>query len=196
MAKEKPELSDIPSIENLKEELAREEAKYGFRRTLLSIAGVLLVAAAIAALLATRLFMLIRINGSSMEPTLNNGEVIVFRQTKDVEKGEIIGFYFGGRILLKRVIGSAGDYIDIDADGNVSVNGTVIEEPYLKEKNLGKCELEFPYHVPKDMVFVLGDNRSISIDSRIKTIGCVQEEQIVGKVVFRAWPPGRIGIMH
>lgn len=196
MDKKQPGLSDIPSIESLRDELAREEARYGFRRTLLNVAGVLLVAAAIAALLATRMFMLIRINGSSMDPTLKNGEVIFVRQTKAVKEGEIVGFYFGGRILLKRVIGSAGDYIDIDTEGNVSVNGTMIEEPYLTEKSLGKCELEFPYQVPEGMVFVLGDNRSISMDSRIKTIGCVQKDQIVGKVAFRAWPIGRMGIMH
>ena len=105
---------EIPSIERLKEELAREEARYSFRRTLLSIAGILVVAAAVAALLATRIFVLIRINGNSMAPTLEDGEVVFLRQTKDVKEGELIGFYYGGRRLLKRVIGSAGDYIEID----------------------------------------------------------------------------------
>ncbi len=187
---------EIPSIERLKEELAREEARYSFRRTLLSIAGILVVAAAVAALLATRIFVLIRINGNSMAPTLEDGEVVFLRQTKDVKEGELIGFYYGGRILLKRVIGSAGDYIEIDDAGNVSVNGRALEEPYLNHKNLGKCELEFPYQVPEDMIFVLGDNRAISMDSRIEAIGCVQEDQIVGKVAFRAWPLARMGIMH
>ena len=196
MDKEKQELPEIPSIELLKEELAREESRYGFRRTLLSAAGVLVVAAAVAALLATRMFVLIQINGNSMDPTLKEGEIVFLRQTKEIETGDVIGFYFGGRILLKRVIGNAGDYIDIDNEGNVSVNGTKIDEPYLAEKSQGKCELEFPYQVPKGMVFVLGDNRAISIDSRIKAIGCVQEDQIVGKAAFRAWPVARMGIMH
>ena len=185
---------EIPSIESLREELAREESRYGFRRTLLNIAGVLVVAAAIAALMATRLFVLIRLNGSSMEPALHNGEIIFLRQTKEIEVGDMIGFYYGGRVLIKRAIGSEGDYIDIDKEGNVYVNGEQIDEPYLAEKNLGKCELEFPYEVPEDMIFVLGDNRAISIDSRIKSIGCVEHGQIVGKVAFRAWPLARMGI--
>ena len=185
---------EIPSIESLREELAREESRYGFRRTLLNIAGVLVVAAAIAALMATRLFVLIRINGSSMEPALHNGEIIFLRQTKEIEVGDMIGFYYGGRVLIKRAIGSEGDYIDIDKEGNVYVNGQQIDVPYLAEKNLGKCELEFPYEVPEDMIFVLGDNRAISIDSRIKSIGCVEHGQIVGKVAFRAWPLARMGI--
>lgn len=187
---------EIPSIESLREELAREESRYGFRRTLWSIAGVLVVAAAIAALLATRLFVLIRINGNSMSPTLENGEIVFIRQTKEIETGDIVGFYYGGRILLKRAIAGAGDEIEIDRDGSVSVNGEEIDEPYIESKNLGKCELEFPYQVPEGMIFVLGDNRAISIDSRIKSIGCVEKDQIVGKVAVRAWPLSRIGIMH
>lgn len=187
---------EIPSIERLKEELAREEARYNFRKALLNITGILVVAAAVAALLATRIFVLIRINGNSMAPTLEDGEVIFLRQTKDVGKGEMIGFYYGGRILLKRIVGSAGDYIEIDEGGNVYVNGNMLDEPYLKNKNLGKCELKFPYQVPEDMFFVLGDNRAVSMDSRIEAIGCVQEDQIVGKVAFRAWPLACMGIMH
>lgn len=199
MANEKPETEEelkIPSIESLREELAREESKHSFRRTLWNIAGILVVIAAISALMATRLFVLIRINGNSMEPTLESGEIVFLRQTKEIEAGDIVGFYYGGRILLKRAIGDAGDYIDIDQDGNVFVNGKEIDEPYLDKKDLGKCELEFPYQVPRGMIFVLGDNRTVSIDSRIKSIGCVERDQIVGKVAFRAWPLARMGIMH
>ena len=199
MANEAPETSgkmEIPSIESLREELAREEAKHSFRRTLWNIAGILVVVAAISALMATRLFVLIKINGDSMKPTLEDGEIVFIRQTKDIEKGDIVGFYYGGRILLKRAIGSAGDDIDIEQDGTVYVNGEKIDEPYLDKKDLGKCELEFPYQVPEGMIFVLGDNRAISIDSRIKSIGCVEKDQIVGKAAVRAWPLPRMGIMH
>lgn len=186
----------IPSIEALREELAREEARYSFRKTLWNIAVLLTAAAAVTALVTTRLFVLIQINGSSMAPTLVNDEIIFLRQTKKVEPGDMIGFYYGGRILLKRVIGSGGDQIEIDSEGNVYVNGGMIQEPYLAEKSPGKCDLEFPYEVPEGMVFVLGDNRDISIDSRIRSIGCVEENQIVGKTAFRVWPPDRMGIMR
>ena len=196
LKQEKSEIPPIPSIDLLRTELAREEAKYSFRKTLWNIAAALIVVAAIAALMVTRLFVLIKINGNSMEPTLKNGEIVFIRQTKEVETGNIIGFYYGGKILLKRAIGSAGDEIDIDDDGNVFVNGEEIEEPYLAKKSLGKCELEFPFVVPEGMMFVLGDNRAISIDSRIRSIGCVDEDQIVGKVAFRAWPMARMGSLR
>jgi len=203
MDKENPDLEnsdeknlEIPPIELLREELAREELKYAFRRTLWNIMVMLIVVAAITALVATRLFVLIQIKGNSMEPAMADGEIVFIRQTKEVEQGEIVGFYYGGRILLKRVIGSAGDHINIDGDGNVYINGEMLEEPYVAEKNLGKCELEFPYEVPEGMVFVLGDNLSVSIDSRIRSIGCVEREQIVGKAVFRAWPMARMGMIH
>ena len=187
---------EIPSIPALKEELMREKIKREFRRAILNMAGVLIVAAALTALMATRIFVLVQINGSSMKPTLNEDEVIILRQTKAVEKGDIVGFYYGGKILLKRVVAGAGDEVDIDREGNVSVNGERLDEPYLKEKTLGKCDLEFPYEVPEGAIFVLGDNRAISMDSRIKSIGCVESDQIVGKVVFRMWPMACMGIMH
>lgn len=193
MNKEKLE---IPSIPALKEELMREKVKGEFRRALLNVTGILIVLAALTALMATRIFVLVQINGSSMKPTLNEGEVIILHQTKAVKKGDIVGFYYGGKILLKRVTAGAGDEIDIDREGNVSVNGEKLDEPYLKEKTLGKCDLEFPYEVPEGTIFVLGDNRAISMDSRIKSIGCVEKDQIVGKVVFRMWPMARVGIMH
>ena len=186
----------IPPIDLLREELEREESKYNFRRTLLNIAGVLTVTAAVAVLIATRLLILVQVNGVSMVPTLEKDEIIFLRQTKEVEKGDVIGFYYGGRVLLKRVIAGGGDYIEIDNEGNVNVNDKKLEEPYQMGQSLGKCELDFPYQVPEGMLFVLGDNRAVSMDSRIKAIGCVEKDQIVGKVVFRAWPLTRMGIMH
>ncbi|MCI9217550.1 MAG: signal peptidase I [Dorea sp.] len=195
MDKEKPEI-EIPSIELLKMELARVESRRNFRKTLLNIAGVLIVAAAIAALIATQVFVLIRVNGSSMSPTFEAEEIIILRRTQEVKAGDTIGFYYGGSIFLKRVIGTAGDKIDIDQKGNVYVNDELLEEPYLKNKNLGKCELEFPYQVPEGMYFVLGDNRAVSLDSRIKSIGCVQSDQIVGRTVIRVWPLTRVEIMR
>lgn len=191
----KPEV-EIPPIELLRMELARVETRRNFRRMLLNIAGVLTVAAAVAALMATRIFVLIQVNGSSMSPTYEAGEVLFLCQTKEIEAGDVIGFYYGGNIFLKRVIGTPGDKIDIDQKGNVYVNDELLEEAYLAKKDLGKCELEFPYEVPDGMYFVLGDNRAVSLDSRIKSIGCVQSDQIVGRVVIRVWPLARVEIMH
>lgn len=186
----------IPPIDLLRKELAREEAKYSFRKGLLNVAGILTVTAAVAVLVATRLLILIQINGVSMAPTLQEDDIIFLHQTKEVEVGDIIGFYYGGRVLLKRIIVASGDYIEIDQEGNVYVNDERLEEPYLTSQSLGKCELDFPYQVPEGMFFVLGDNRAVSMDSRIKAIGCVEKDQVLGKVVFRAWPWGSIGIMH
>lgn len=186
----------IPSIDSLRKELAREEAKYDFYRTLLNIAGVLAVAAAVAALMMTRLLVLLQVNGSSMEPLLKDEEVVLLRQTKEIRTGDVVGFYYGGKILLKRVIGSEGDEIDIDQEGTVTVNGEVIDEPYVSEKKLGKSDIDFPYQVPERMLFVLGDNRAVSIDSRTKAIGCVTRDQIAGKVALRVWPLARIGTIH
>ncbi len=191
----KPEV-EIPPIELLRMELARVETRRNFRRMLLNIAGVLTVAAAVTALMVTRIFVLIQVNGSSMSPTYEAGEVLFLRQTKEIEAGDVIGFYYGGNIFLKRVIGTSGDKIDIDQKGNVYVNDELLEEAYLAKKDLGKCELEFPYEVPDGMYFVLGDNRAVSLDSRIKSIGCVQSDQIVGRVVIRVWPLARVEIMH
>lgn len=184
---------EVPPINDLRMELAREEARYEFRKALLNIAGILAVAAAIAALVMTRILILLQVNGNSMAPALEDAEIVVLHQTKEVEPGDIIGFYYGGKILLKRVIGSAGDEIDMDGDGNIYVNGVILDEPYVSEKKQGKYDQEFPYRVPENMVFVLGDNRAVSLDSRVRSIGCVEDGQIVGKAVFRAWPFGRIG---
>ena len=134
----------IPPKDLLREELQRVESKRDFRRAVMYVAGVLAVAAALTALAATRLFVMIRVNGESMAPTFEDREVVIIRQTKAVERGDIIGFYYGGRILLKRYVGDAGDYIDIDDEGNVYVNGAVNDEPYLDEKAVGTCDIEFP----------------------------------------------------
>lgn len=187
---------EILNSKDLREELAREEAKYRLRKTLLNIAGVLMVVAAITTLVATRILNLLQVNGSSMSPTLADGECVILLQTKEVETGDIIGFHYGGEVLLKRIIGRGGDLIEIDPEGIVSVNGQELEENYLTEKSLGKCQLEFPYQVPEGMLFVMGDNRIVSMDSRLRAIGCVEEAQIMGRVVCRIWPWDRIEMMH
>ena len=130
-----------------------------------------------------------------MEPTLEDGQIIVLEKSGKFKTGDLIGFYYQNKILLKRVIGSAGDYIDIDTDGSVYVNDEKLDEPYLKDQALGECDINLPYQVPDGKIFVMGDHRSKSIDSRSKLVGCVSDEQVVGRVVFRIWPLMSIGFL-
>ena len=184
----------IPPLESLRAELAREEARCAFRRTLWNMAAALVIAAVVAGLVLTRVFALIRVDGSSMEPTLADGEILFLRRTKEVGAGDIAGIHYEGKILLKRVIGMPGDEIEIDGSGSVYVNGRLLEEPYLAEKSLGRCELEFPVKVPEGAFFVLGDNRPVSVDSRDGSVGYIETDQIVGRAAWRAWPLNRMRI--
>lgn len=194
MRGKKEEPLKIPSIESLRAELAREEARCNRRRVLWNMAAALVIAAAVAGLVLTRVYALIEVDGNSMEPTLSDGEILFLRRTKEVSAGDIAGFYHEGKILLKRVIGMPGDEIEIDGDGNVSVNGQPLEEPYLREKSLEKCQLNFPVKVPEGTFFVLGDNRAVSVDSRDLSVGYVRKDQVVGRAVIKAWPPARMKI--
>ena len=162
---------------------------------LFSAIGILLVVAAISVLIATRLVPVLQVSGKSMEPALENGELVVIKKTTKIKQGDIIGFYYQSKILVKRVIGTAGDYIDIDEDGNVYVNGEKLDEPYAIKKDLGECDIDFPYQVPEGKYFVMGDHRSVSVDSRSSAIGCVAEDQIIGKVAFRFWPLSKMGFL-
>lgn len=171
----------------------KHKKEYGkmLRGTILILLGV-----ASAAVLISMLFLpVLRVTGSSMESTLYSNDLILCRKGSSFDQGDIVAFYFNNKILLKRVIGTAGDVINISDDGNVFVNGEKIDEPYITEKALGKCDIELPYQVPENRIFVMGDNRSASIDSRSSDVGCIADEYIVGKVIFRAWPPERFGVI-
>jgi signal peptidase I len=172
-----------------------EQACREKKRHLFSALGILLVVAAISVLIATRLVPVLQVSGKSMEPALENGELVVIKKTTKIKQGDIIGFYYQSKILVKRVIGTAGDYIDIDEDGNVYVNGEKLDEPYAIKKDLGECDIDFPYQVPEGKYFVMGDHRSVSVDSRSSAIGCVAEDQIIGKVAFRFWPLSKMGFL-
>lgn len=153
----------------------------------------LLVVAAIAVLISMLFLPVLRVTGTSMTPTLMNDELVICSKQSNFKSGDIVAFYFNNKILLKRVIGVAGDVIDITEDGTVYVNGEAIDEPYLEEKALGECDIELPYQVPDNRIFVMGDHRSTSIDSRSTTVGCVADEYVVGRVIMRIWPAGKIG---
>ena len=190
---ERVKKADMPTLEQLQKEVDRVHYRRDFSRVLINTIYSLVVVAAIAVLVAVLLLPILRIYGHSMNDTLDEGDIVVSLKGSDFKTGDIIAFYYNNKILIKRVIGKAGDWVDIDQDGNVYVNGNLIDEPYLDDKAFGECNIELPYQVPESKVFVMGDNRSVSVDSRNTAVGCVAEEQIVGKIVLRIWPVDRIG---
>lgn len=179
---------DIPPIDALQEELKRERYKRRFRKLLRSTVNALIVVAAIAALIATLILPVLQITGTSMEPNLNDGDIVLLVKKKNLKTGDLCAFYYSNKILIKRVIATPGDYIWIEADGTVFLNGEALNEPYVSEKALGECDVEFPYQVPENSYFVMGDKRETSVDSRSSIIGCVNEDQIVGKIFCKFWP--------
>jgi signal peptidase I len=187
------ENDELPNTSDINGEISRVDYKRKYKRTLRSTVGALIIVAAIAVLVATLWLPVFQTYGNSMAPTLNSDEIVVAVKTDDVEKGDVIAFYYNNKVLIKRVIAQSGDWVDIDKDGNVSVNGETLDEPYVNEKSYGECDIEFPYQVPDDRVFVLGDNRGVSVDSRNSSMGCVSDEQIVGKLIFKIWPLKSIG---
>lgn len=184
------------SIPQLEQELKRERYKRSYFATLRSTVFTLTTVAAVAILVAVLLLPVLQIFGVSMSPTLTEGDIVVSVKGGKFETGEVIAFYYNNKILVKRVIAQAGEWVDIDEEGNVYVNGEQIDEPYLTEKAFGQCDLELPYQVPESKIFVMGDNREASMDSRLTSIGCVGEELIVGKIVFRLWPLTDMGFVN
>jgi signal peptidase I len=186
---------ELPTAEQLETELKRVKNRSDFFRLLYSTVASLMVVAAAAVLISTLFLPVLRVTGKSMTPTLQNDELVVCRKRGSFERGDIVAFYYNNKILLKRVIGVAGDVIDIAEDGTVSVNGEELDEPYVDDLAFGECDISLPYQVPDERIFVMGDHRSVSIDSRSSTIGCVAEEAVVGKVVFRLTPFKKIGTL-
>lgn len=185
---EKHLIQETPPVDALQKELKRERYKRRFRRLLRSTINALIVVAAIAALVATLLIPVLQIAGTSMEPTLKDGEIVLLVKKKDMQTGDLCAFYYSNKILIKRIIATPGDYIWIESDGTVFINGEALDEPYLSEKALGECDVEFPYQVPENCYFVMGDKRETSIDSRSSVIGCIPEDQIIGKIFCKFWP--------
>lgn len=179
---------DLPAVEVLQKELRRERYKRRFRRLLRSTVYALIVVAAIAALVATLVLPVLQIAGTSMEPTLHDGDIVLLVKSTDLETGDLCAFYYSNKILIKRVIATPGDYIWIEEDGTVYLNGKALKEPYVTQKALGECDVQFPYQVPENHYFVMGDKRETSIDSRSSVIGCIPEDQVVGKIFCKVWP--------
>ena len=190
----KKEVKTITS-QAVEKELDRMRYQRRFALTMRSTIFTLVVVAAIAILVAVLLMPVLRIYGRSMNDTLDEGDIVVSVKTGTFETGDVIAFYYNNKILVKRVIGQSGDWIDIDTEGNVYVNNVLVEEPFLKEKAFGDCNITLPYQVPDERIFVMGDNRVSSVDSRNTAVGCVAEEQVVGKIVFRVWPLTKFGTL-
>ena len=179
---------ELPRVDEIKGELRRERYKRRFRRVLRKTVDALIVVAAIAAIIATLLLPVLEIAGTSMEPNLNDGDIVLLVKTDKLETGDLCAFYYSNKILIKRVIATPGDYLWLEDDGTVFLNGTELQEPYLTEKALGECDISFPYQVPENAFFMMGDQRETSIDSRSSVIGCISTDHIIGKIVCKFWP--------
>ena len=177
-----------PGLDSLRAELKRVRYRQRYNSVVCSTIYILLTVAAAAVLVATLLLPVLRIYGSSMTPSLYEGDIVVSLKTTDFGRGDIISFYYNNKILVKRVIAFEGEWVNIDEEGNVFVDGQQLDEPYIGEKALGECDIKMPYQVPDGRLFVMGDHRATSADSRSTTVGCVMEEQIVGRIVYRVWP--------
>ena len=186
----------VPSIELLEQELNKERHKTVFGRVLRSTVFSLVVVAAVAVIIAVLLLPVLQINGTSMEPTLQEGNVVVAVNSKKYTTGDVIAFYYNNNILIKRVIASSGEWVDIDDDGNVYVNGVKLDEPYISEKALGETNIKLPYQVPDGRCFVMGDHRATSIDSRNTAVGCISNDMVIGRLLLRVWPLSEFGSVH
>ena len=193
MEMEKEIKHDIPTADQFYAEMKRVRYKKNFRKTIIATINSLIVVAAVSVLVSLLFLPVLRVTGTSMTPTLYNDELVICNKRSNYEQGDMIAFYFNNKILLKRVIGLPGDWIEITEDGTVFVNGEELEEPYIDEKALGECDIEFPYQVPESRIFVMGDHRTTSVDSRTSMVGCIADEYIIGRLIFRVWPFEEIG---
>ncbi len=187
---------ELPDLTQLEAELAREQYKNRYGRVLRSTAFSLVVVAAISVLIAMLLLPVLQISGTSMTESLQDRDIVVALNSSKYQTGDIIAFYYNNNILVKRVIAASGDWVNIDKDGNVYVNEELLEEPYISEKALGDCNITLPYQVPDERCFVMGDHRATSIDSRNTAVGCVSNDMVIGKILFRAWPLSGFGIVR
>ena len=181
-------IASLPTKKQVEAERKRYRRQKAYNQALSGTVYVLTIVAAVSVLIATLVLPVLQIEGTSMEPTLVNGDIVLLTKTTNFNRGELCGFSWNNKLLIKRVIGIPGDWIEIDTDGTVYLNGEKLDEPYAEQLAMGECDLEFPFQVPQEQYFVLGDMRESSIDSRNTLIGCVEKGQIVGKVFFRIWP--------
>ena len=185
----------LPTKKQVETERKRYRRKKAYNKALRGTVYVLTIVAAVAVLIATLILPVLQIEGTSMEPTLSNGDIVLLTKTTRFNRGDLCGFTWNNKLLIKRVIGTPGDWVEIDTDGTIYLNGEMLEEPYVEQPAFGECDLEFPFQVPQEQYFMVGDMRESSIDSRNSLIGCIPKDQIVGKVFFRVWPFNRISFL-
>lgn len=186
---------ELPSLSQIEAERARLRDHRHYHRAFKSTVAVLVVVAALAVLVATLWMPVLRIYGTSMTPTLENGQIVISVKSSQFKTGDIVAFYYGNKLLIKRIIAGPSDWVDLTEDGSVLVNGVLLDEPYLTEKAMGEVNIELPYQVPDGRYFVMGDHRAVSVDSRTTALGCIAEDQMVGKVVFCIWPLSSVGVI-
>lgn len=187
---------ECPTSAEVEKELKREQYRRRYKQTLKSTVFALITAVAAAVLVATLWLPVLQIFSSSMTPTLQEGQIVVSVKDNDLKPGDIVAFYYGNKVLIKRYIAGPGSWVEIREDGTVIIDGTQLDEPYIQKKALGICDLEFPYQVPEESLFLMGDERETSVDSRHSSVGCISAEQIVGKIIFRVWPMDVFGIIE
>ena len=195
--KKKAEIKEIkmPTTSQLEQELHREKYRFRYKSLLKNTVYTLLIVVAISVLVATLAFPVLQIYGKSMAPTLTEDDIVVCIKKNEYKQGDIIAFYYNNKILVKRVIATSMEWVEIETDGSVYVNDRLLEEKYIKKKSLGDADIEFPYQVKEDTYFVLGDQRKTSIDSRNSEIGAISKEDIIGKILFKVWPIKNFGII-
>ena len=189
-------IKNIPSSSRIKEEINRYKYRKKYSSLLRSTIFTLVTVAAFAVLVAMLWMPVLQIYGSSMAPTLDKDEIVISLKSSELKTGDVIAFYHGNKLLVKRCIAGPADWVNIDQDGTVYVNGLAIDEPYINEKAFGTCDITLPFQVPEDKYFVMGDHRATSVDSRTTTVGCIAEEEIIGKIVFCIWPMERVRIIR
>ncbi|MBQ0037614.1 MAG: signal peptidase I [Clostridiales bacterium] len=188
--------NSAPNVDQLTAELKRVNYQSRFRKLLRGTIYTLVVVSAMAVLVAVLFMPVLRIYGTSMTPTLSEGQTVISLKGKNFKQGDVVGVYYGSKLLIKRCIAFEQQWVNIDKDGNVYVDGELLDEPYITEKALGECNLDLPYQVPDDCIFVMGDHRATSIDSRNSSVGCIDYENVVGKIVFRVWPLDGFGFIN
>jgi len=193
--KENKKINELPTTLFLETELEKVKSKTKYFKLLKNTIYVLVIVASISILLATLILPVLKIHGESMRPTLLEGDIVLSVKKSNFKSGDVVAFYYNNKILIKRVVATSLDWVSLDESGNVFVNDKLLEEKYLEEKSLGDVDIEFPYQVPEGKYFVLGDKRDTSIDSRNSLIGCIDEEDIIGKIIFKVWPLKRIGLV-